>query len=74
MNQPYRPTHDYILALAKQHGIAGHPTEIDRMGEAITRLAGNEVIHTEAALSLAAPQARGILGEDEAGRPLDALA
>lgn len=73
MNQSHRPTHDYIMALAQQHGVVGQPTEIDRMGEAITRLADNEVIHTEATRSLIALQSHGILSANEAGRLLDAL-
>ena len=73
MDNTHQSTHEHIMALAQKHGISGQPTEIDCMGEAITRLADNDVVHTEATRSLIAMQERGILNNDEAGQLLDAL-
>ena len=73
MDNAHQSTHDYIMALASKNGISGQPTETDRMGEAITRLADNDVVHNEATRSLIAMQARRILSNEEAGRLLNDL-
>jgi hypothetical protein len=57
-----------ILALARAHGVTYQPTALDALGNAITRLAGDDVNLNEPALALIALERAGYLTPGEAAR------
>ena len=63
-----RSAKDEILALAREHGVTYEPTPLDELGNAITRLSGDEVELDEPALLLIALERAGHLTNAEATR------
>lgn len=63
-----RSAQDEILALARQHGVTYKPTELDQLGNAMARLAGNEVELDEPARLLLALRRAGHITSAEAAR------
>ena len=54
-----------ILALAREHGITYEPTPLDELGNAITRLAGDDVELDKAQLLLLALVRAGIITKEK---------
>jgi len=67
------PTHDRILALAKEHGITFTPSALDTFGETITRLADNDLEHTDATRALIALRQANILSQEDSAKLLSDL-
>jgi hypothetical protein len=60
-----RSAKDEILALARAHGVTYEPTPLDELGNAITRLSGDEVELDEPQLLLLALVRAGIITREE---------
>ena len=54
-----------IRALARQHGVVYEPTPLDELGNAITRLAGDDVELDETQLLLVALVRAGVLTKEK---------
>ena len=63
-----RSAQDEILSLARQHGVTYQPTELDELGNAMARLAGDDVQLDEAESLLLALERAGHLSTTEANR------
>ena len=63
-----RSAKEEILALARAHGVTYRPTPLDELGNAITRLAGDDVQLDEVELLLLAIRRAGHLTSAEATR------
>jgi len=63
-----RSVAEEIRALARQHGVVYEPTPLDELGNAITRLAGDEVELDEPALLLISLERAGHITNTEATR------
>jgi hypothetical protein len=63
-----RSAKDEILALASRHGVTYKPTQLDKLGNAITRLAGDDIELDEPAQLLLALRRAGHLTGVEATR------
>ena len=61
-----RSAQDEILALARQHGVRYQPTELDALGNAMTRLAGDDVELDKTELMLLALRRSGHITKAEA--------
>lgn len=59
---------DEIAALAREHGVTYQKTALDDLGNAITRLAGDEVPLDETVTLLIALQRAGVVSDSEADR------
>ena len=59
---------EQILALARAHGIAYRPTTLDELGNAITRIAGDNVKLDEPGLLLISLERAGYLTPADAAR------
>jgi hypothetical protein len=59
---------DEILALARQHGVTYEPTELDTLGNAMSRLAGDDVVLDDTELLLLALERAGHLSTKDANR------
>jgi len=59
---------EQILALAREHGINYRPNALDALGDAITRLAGDDVTFDETELLLLALERAGSLTIGDADR------
>jgi hypothetical protein len=57
---------DEITALARQHGVSYQPTDLDALGNAMTRLAGDDVELDETELLLLALRRAGHVTKAEA--------
>jgi hypothetical protein len=57
-----------ILALARAHGIAYRPNALDDLGDAVTRLAGDDVRFDDTELLLLALERAGCVSTGEADR------
>jgi hypothetical protein len=63
-----RSAQDEILALARRHGVAYTPMPLDRIGDAITRLAGDDAELDDIELLLLALERAGHLSTTDANR------
>lgn len=63
-----RAAQDEILALARQHGVTYKPIPLDKLGDAITRLAGDEVELDDTERLLLALERAGHLSTKDANR------
>jgi hypothetical protein len=60
-----RSVAEEIRALARQHGVVYEPTPLDELGNAITRLAGDDVELDETQLLLVALVRAGVLTKEK---------
>ena len=63
-----RAAQNEILALARKHGVAYKPMPLDKLGEAMSRLAGDDVELDDTELLLLALERAGHLSAKDANR------
>ena len=63
-----RSAKEEILALARKHGVAYKPTELDRLGNAMAQLAGDDVKLDDTEHLLLALERAGHLSTKDANR------